>query len=370
MTAADDRGLTLQVEGLAVHLVGTSVPVVEDVSFSIPGGSVLGLVGESGSGKSTVGLALLAYARPGLEIAAGSVRIGDTDMLSLRGSALRGRAGGSSPTSRMDPASGLNAPRAPRRGAALREALAVHASHLEPGTDLDARVLELLEDVRLPGSREILRSYPHQLSGGQQQRIGIAMAFACRPRLIVLDEPTTGLDVTTQRHVLETVRALTADHGVSAVYVSHDLPVVGQIADATAVMYAGRLVEVGPTAQLFEAPRHPYTRGLLNAARLPDRATTLVGIEGHPPRPGRRPAGCTFADRCERADDACRGSVPPLVADGRAPDPLRAPADRGLRRRRAPSRPRPHPRTARPSCASPGSSPSTGAGRCSTTSRF
>jgi peptide/nickel transport system ATP-binding protein len=315
MSAPHPTALTVEVKELGVNLAGSSVRVVEDISFSIPAGTVMGLVGESGSGKSTVGLALLAYSRPGLEIAGGSVRIGDTEMLSLGQSALRHARGRIVSYVPQDPASGLNP--AHRVGPQLREALTVHEDDLGDDVDIDARVMQLLADVRLPSSMEILRSYPHQLSGGQQQRIGIAMAFACRPRLIVLDEPTTGLDVTTQRHVLETVRALTENYGVSAVYVSHDLPVVGQIADSTAVMYAGRIVEYGPTREVFQAPRHPYTRGLLNAAPSPDRATALVGIEGHPPRPGRRPPGCSFADRCPRVVDTCRTRVPELVAQDR-----------------------------------------------------
>ena len=303
----------VEVSGLTVRLAGSPVSVVKDVSFSIPAGSVMGLVGESGSGKSTVALALLAYARAGLEISGGTVRIGDTDVLALGASALRHARGRLVSYVPQDPASGLNP--AHRVGPQLREALAVHRADLDESLDVDARVEQLLEEVKLPMSKELLRSYPHQLSGGQQQRIGIAMAFACRPRLIVLDEPTTGLDVTTQRHVLETVRSLTDEYGVTAVYVSHDLPVVGQIADTTAVMYAGRIVEHGPTDVLFQRPRHPYTHGLLNAAPSPDRSSVLVGIEGHPPRPGRRPPGCSFADRCFRSVPACRSAIPEMVTD-------------------------------------------------------
>jgi peptide/nickel transport system ATP-binding protein len=303
---------SVSVEGLSVELAGAPVPVVQDISFSIPGGTVMGLVGESGSGKSTVGLALLGYARPGLRITGGSVRVGDTDVLAQSESQLRRVRGRLVSYVPQDPASGLNP--AHRVGPQLREALAVHEHDLPAGFDIDARVAQLLDDVRLAGARDVLRAYPHQLSGGQQQRVGIAMAFACRPRLVVLDEPTTGLDVTTQRHILETVRSLTQDYGVTAVYVSHDLPVVGMISDSTAVMYAGRLVEHGPTRALFSHPRHPYTFGLRNAAPSPERAEVLVGIEGHPPRPGRWPKGCAFADRCPHGQDACREAVPPLRA--------------------------------------------------------
>ena len=205
-----------------------------------------------------------------------------------------------------------------RRLTETREALAVHADDLGGDVDLDARVLELLEDVRLPASQEILTSYPHQLSGGQQQRIGIAMAFACRPRLIVLDEPTTGLDVTTQRHVLETVRGLTDDHGVSAVYVSHDLPVVGQIADATAVMYAGRIVEDADVMTLYAKPAHPYTEGLLDSMpRVDSKGAELYAIKGLPPSLLNLPPGCNFNPRCPYKKEICLQEVPPSyeVAD-------------------------------------------------------
>ena len=141
----------------------------------------------------------------------------------------------------------------------------------------------------------MLHRYPHQLSGGQQQRIALAMAFACRPSLIVLDEPTTGLDVSTQRHVLDTVRSLCRSYGVAAVYVSHDLAVVSGLVSEVAVMYAGRIVEIGSTARLFGEPVHPYTRGLLGAVPSPERAEVLTGIDGQQPRPGRRGAGCSFA---------------------------------------------------------------------------
>ena len=142
------------------------------------------------------------------------------------------------------------------------------------------------------------------------------MAFACRPQLVVLDEPTTGLDVTTQRHILETIRRLTELHDVSAVYVSHDLPVVAEIADDVAVMYAGRVVEHAPASVVFGRPRHPYTAGLLRAAPTPERAGVLVGIEGRPPRPGRWPAGCAFADRCLDATDECLEALPPMAPLG------------------------------------------------------
>src|SRR5207245_842575 len=210
----------------------------------------------------------------------------------------------------QDPGSALN-PALPV-GLQLGEIL---GAHQDPGVSRDAdRVTEVLAEAQLDATREFLRRYPHQLSGGQQQRVAIAMAFACRPRLIVLDEPTTGLDVTTQRHVLETIRSLCRSYGVAAVYVSHDLAVIGQLAQQVAVMYAGRVVELGPTETIFGAPAHPYTRALLRAVPSPARSEVLEGIEGQPPRPGRRPLGCFFAPRCPVVLPVCRETPPPVVA--------------------------------------------------------
>jgi peptide/nickel transport system ATP-binding protein len=299
----------LRAEGISVVLKNSGTPVVQDVSFSVGPGRVMGLVGESGSGKSTVALALLNYARRGLTIAGGAVTVDGTSVLDLSGAALRRARGTLVSYVPQDPVNGLNP--ALTLGYQLGEVLRIHDQGT-PSESLDDRVAALLDEVRLPASRELLGSYPHQVSGGQAQRVAIAMAFACRPRLVVLDEPTTGLDVTTQRHVLETIRQLAIAHDVSAVYVSHDLPVVAEIADEVAVMYAGRLVEHAPATTIFGSARHHYTVGLLRAAPTPERAGVLVGIPGRPPRPGRWPVGCAFADRCAAATNFCRDVDPTL----------------------------------------------------------
>jgi peptide/nickel transport system ATP-binding protein len=299
----------LVVEGLTVVTEVRGTPVVEDISFRVASGQVLGLVGESGSGKSTVGVALLGLARKGLRIAAGRVCIGGVDILELRGKDLQGARGRLVAYVPQDPASGLNP--ALRVGRQLREAIIIHGDSLEHET-VDQRVTQLMEEVGLPDTDAFLNSYPHQMSGGQQQRVGIAMAFSCRPRVIVLDEPTTGLDVTTQRRVLETVRQMTVEHDVTSVYVSHDLAVVAQLADQTAVLYAGRLVEHAATEAIFRGARHPYAVGLLKAVPSSARSEILVGIEGRPPRPGRWPQGCSFAERCGSVHDACREELPAL----------------------------------------------------------
>ena len=304
-------GVRLEVRNLEVRLGAAGPDIVNDVSFSVPAGEVLGIVGESGSGKTTVALALLGHARRGLSIRSGEVRLDGADLLRLRPAQLRAVRGAKVAYVPQDPAAALNP--ALRIGTQLAEALRVHPGIVD---DPASRIAEVMREVSLEATPEMLRRYPHQLSGGQQQRVSLAMAFSCRPSLIVLDEPTTGLDVSTQRHVLDTVRSLCRSYGVAAVYVSHDLAVVGGLVANVAVMYAGKIIEIGPTARLFAEPVHPYTRGLLAAVPSPERAELLTGIEGQQPRPGRRGAGCSFAPRCSFAVDRCSLQVPEEVSIG------------------------------------------------------
>jgi peptide/nickel transport system ATP-binding protein len=308
------------VTGLEVRLGRTGPDVVGDVSFTVRAGEVLGLVGESGSGKTTVALALLGHARRGLRITAGQVLLDGSDLLALSPRELRAARGARVSYVPQDPSAALNP--ALRVGTQVREVLRVHARAVDNPAE---RLAEVIREVSLDPTPELLHRYPHQLSGGQQQRIALAMAFACRPSLIVLDEPTTGLDVSTQRHVLETVRSLCRSYGVAAVYVSHDLAIVSGLASSIAVMYAGRVVETGPTARLFGEPAHPYTRGLIRAVPSADRAEVLASIDGQQPRPGRRGAGCSFAPRCGYAIADCTTMTPELVtASGRGVRCLRA----------------------------------------------
>jgi len=300
----------LEVVDLRVEVdYGAHEDIVDEITFGVAGGEVLGLVGESGSGKTTVGLAILGHTRRGARIARGEVRIEGRDILTLptlERQRLRGRLVSYVP---QDPASALNP--AIRIGTQLDETLSEHGFG-SSSEERRERILEALSEVLLAADDVFLRRYPHQLSGGQQQRVALAMAFANRPRVIVLDEPTTGLDVTTQAHVLETVRDLCEAHGVAAVYVSHDLAVVATLASRVAVMYGGRLAEVGPTGTLFRQAGHPYTRRLVEA--IPELSGThaLVGIPGTAPRPGHRPTGCFFAPRCSYVEEACREAQPAL----------------------------------------------------------
>lgn len=298
----------LQVEGLRVEL-DSGADVIEHIDFSLAPGEILGLVGESGSGKTTLATALLAHARRGARINGGRVRVAGTDLLALDGEALRRARGGLIGYVAQDPALALNP--AIRIGKLLLETLQAHEPQLDRSAR-EQRLQQTLVAVGLPGERDFLRRFPHQLSGGQQQRVMLALAFVLRPKLIVLDEPTTALDVGTRAHILATVRRLCKEQGVAAVYVSHDLGVIKDLVDRVMVMYAGRIVEVAERERLFSRPSHPYTLGLLAAIPEVARQRVLRAIPGHAPAPGQRPAGCAFAQRCPQRSAACSAIEPAL----------------------------------------------------------
>jgi peptide/nickel transport system ATP-binding protein len=297
----------LSVRSLTVIVRGTPIEVVSPVDLDVDAGEILGLVGESGSGKTTFGLALLGYARRGLDIASGTVRVGDLNVLRLSDQSLRLARGGTISYVPQDPAAALNP--ALTIGKHLRETLDAHDYGSSAG-ERDDRVKETMREVLLPDDPAYLTRYPHQLSGGQQQRVVLAIAFACRPSVIVLDEPTTGLDVTTQAHVLATVRDLAKSYGTAAIYVTHDLAVVSSLADRIAVMYAGSIIEEGATTEIFHAPGHPYTDRLINAIPRLDGSGEMRGIPGRAPSPGSRPSGCAFEPRCSLALPACSVALP------------------------------------------------------------
>jgi peptide/nickel transport system ATP-binding protein len=313
VTADAAHAPVLEVSDLRVELA-SGRPVVEDVSIRLAAGEALGLVGESGSGKTTTALAMVGFARPGMRIAGGTVTMAGerVDLARERAArAVRGRLASHVP---QDPATCLNP--SLRIGSFIDDVLAAH----QPGRVSEGSAPAALGRVQLPATREFGRRFPHQLSGGQQQRVLIASALVCEPPLVIFDEPTTGLDVVTQARVLEEIRGLHRERGLAIVYVSHDLAVISEIADRVAVMYAGRIVEEGPTAAVLTRPRHPYTRGLVES--IPDYRShrVLHAIAGVAVGVDERPAGCAFAPRCPQRVDKCQSTVPGLDRreDGRA----------------------------------------------------
>jgi peptide/nickel transport system ATP-binding protein len=300
----------VEVRGLSVELTGSRQTIVDDVTLAIGSGEVLALVGESGSGKTTVALSLLGDSRAGTRVAAGQVVIAGEDVFALAGKRLREFRGGVVSYIPQEPAAALNP--ALKIRTQIREVFEFHRTDLSE-TDIDARISETFATVRLPTEAAFLQRFPHQLSGGQLQRVAIAMTFVIQPSVIVLDEPTTGLDVVTQSLVLDTVRRLCAIHQVAALYVTHDLAVAANLAHSIAVMYAGRVVEMGPGEALLSSPRHPYTRGLIAAIPVMSESWELVAIPGQQPPPGLRPSGCAFHPRCPAAIAGCADTVPDVV---------------------------------------------------------
>jgi oligopeptide/dipeptide ABC transporter ATP-binding protein len=300
----------LEIEDLSLDIVSgsQSLRVVDRLSLELAVGETLGLVGESGCGKSMTALAIARLLpTPPIRYAGGTIRLNGRNVLEMTPRELRGIRGRMVGYVFQDPSASLNP--VFRVGTQIKECLRLH----KPETATDREVIRLLELVRIPSPERRLRDYPFQLSGGMQQRVVLAMALAAQPKLLVADEPTTALDVTIQAQVLELLREIKTELGMSMLLITHNLGLVGEMADRVAVMYAGQIVEMAPARELLDAPRHPYTSALLRAIpRLDQEKTRLETIPGMVPKPGFAPAGCRFHPRCAIAKSDCRERVPEL----------------------------------------------------------
>ncbi len=298
--------------------VGT-VRAVDGVSLALRQGEILGLVGESGCGKSTLGRTILQL----LPASEGTVVLGGRSLTALRGAELRS-ARADFQMIFQDPYASLN----PRMTVFDTLAEAIRAHHAVPAGELPARVAALMEKVGLAPRYQ--RKYPHEFSGGQRQRIAIARARAVEPKLIVADEPVSALDVSIQAQIINLLAKLSREMGLTLVFISHDLSVVRHIADRIAVMYLGKIIELGPAAAVFDHPLHPYTQALVSAVPVPDPAREKlrqrVVLAGDPPSPLNPPSGCAFHPRCRFAVEACKATGPALeeISPGRDVACLRA----------------------------------------------
>ena len=289
---------------------GATLPILRNIDLTVSEGESVGIVGESGSGKSTLALAAMGFLKRGLRLLDGSVAFRGKDMFSLTRTELEKIRGGE--IALIPQNSGQSLTPTMRIGAQLIEALRLHSS--VPASEHVTKAIELLGQVRLPDPKAILSRFPHELSGGQQQRVAVAMALAGEPDALLLDEPTTGLDVTTQAHILELLRDIAHERNMAMVYVSHDLGAIARVCDRVVVMYAGEVVLEGTTRQVLKNPAHPYARGLLaSIPRLADHHLPLA-LDGRPPVPGGVAAGCSFVDRCALVKHRCRVERPGLAA--------------------------------------------------------
>ena len=303
----------LDVRGLAVEFRTPDgvVSAVNGVDFAVSPGETLAILGESGSGKSVTAQAVMGLIEPPGVVTAGAVHFRGADLLAAGPEERRRARGEGIAMVFQDPLSALNPVYSV--GFQVAEMFRVHRGL--PRREARRRAVELLERVRIPSAAERVGDYPHQFSGGMRQRVMIAMALALDPDVLIADEPTTALDVTVQAQILELLAALQAETGMGLVLITHDLGVAAEVADRVAVMYAGRVVETGPAAEVLVAPRHPYTEGLLaSVPRGAGRERRLEPIRGAPPSLSRIPPGCPFHPRCPYAVEQCAGAVPPLAA--------------------------------------------------------
>ena len=301
----------LEVQDLKVAFAsgGREVRAVDGVSYSVYAGQTLAIVGESGSGKTVSCRAVIGLLPPSA-VVTGSARFQDAELIGLTDDQLRPHRGADVAMVFQDPARSLNPTM--RIGAQIAEAVRAHRPLSRP--EARARAVELLRLVHMPLPERRCADYPHQLSGGMRQRVMIAIALACRPKLLIADEPTTALDVTTQAQIMELLLELQAELGMALMLISHDLGLAASYADEVIVMYAGRIVEQAPASRLFGHVRMPYTQALLEAIpRLERPAHSLLPVVGGRPPDGALPVGCSFAPRCRWAADDCRDAAPPLA---------------------------------------------------------
>jgi len=313
-SAGPQNSRILEVRDLSVtySTLGGDVPAARNVNLAIERGEVLGLAGESGCGKSTVAHALLRLLPEGTTTT-GEVLLAGKDVLTMRFGELRAARWDSASIVFQGAMHALNPVQ--RVGDQIAEAIALHDK--VSSKQIDARVRELIEQVGLPARRA--RDYPHELSGGQRQRVMVAMALACKPDLIIADEPTTALDVMIQAQVLNLLRDLQEDLGLAMLFITHDLSVMVDVCDRIAVMYGGEIIEEGPARAVFDTPVHPYTKALSAAfPRIGDSSFRLapVGLGGDPPDPAHLPSGCSFHPRCPEAFGDCPNITPPLYDAG------------------------------------------------------
>lgn len=304
---AGKQVLTIRDMHISYFARGKEVKAVRGVDLTVHAGETLALVGESGSGKSSVAFSTMRGLDAAGRVMKGTVHFHDTDVLALNTGDLRRIQGSRIAMVYQDPQTALNP--AYRIGDQIAEAVHEHTDM--SASEVRERVLGLLEEVNLPDPAGFYQRYPHELSGGQQQRVVIAMAFACNPELLIMDEPTTGLDVTTEAHILDLVTKLKESHGSAILYITHNLGVVAKFCHRVAVMYAGQIVEQGPVSRVFTAPAHPYTRSLLTCIPRLDLSKhdrPLNAIEGRLPNLSDIPTGCVFAPRCSESRDQCVSS--------------------------------------------------------------
>lgn len=302
----------LEVNGLqaSIKTKWQTYHAIEDVTFSVEQGEILGIVGESGCGKSMTALSILRLvASPPVYITGGEIRYRGKNLLEMDEKEIRKIRGNKISMIFQEPMTSLNP--VYTVGNQITEVIRLHQKVGKE--EAQAQALQMLRMVGIPAPEQRIKEYPHQLSGGMRQRVMIAMALACRPELLIADEPTTALDVTIQAQILEELKNLQREFGMSIILITHDLGVVADMAQNMLVMYGGEVVEYGPTKELFRHPRHPYTEGLLRSIpRLDEAVRKLNVIKGAVPSLDSMPEGCRFCPRCEYATDRCHKEKPPL----------------------------------------------------------